>query len=358
MEVAILGTGNAGCAHAVKLYENGHNVRLIKTSSTLHGDNYNIIKKLKGINVIDNTTNGVRKFVPISMITKDIEKGINGADIVLIFTQTLQHEALAKRVSKYFIPGQIVVLIPGNMGSFYFANQSQPGVIFAEGETTPYNARITMPGEVTISFKNVRNAVAFLKNKQNSHYLSKIDELFGEHKFLRSNVIESAMHNPNLIVHTVGTIMSASRIEFSKGQFWMYQEAFTDSIWNIIADLDEEKNRVIKAFDGEESSYLEACKWRNEENLTLDALDVFNSFAATSNIGPTNINTRYIYEDVPNGLCLLESLSKKIGIETPITSSLISLASSLSKVDYRSNARTVESLGLGNLTISEFKELL
>ena len=74
MEVAILGTGNAGCAHAVKLYENGHNVRLIKTSSTLHGDNYNIIKKLKGINVIDNTTNGVRKFVPISMITKDIEK--------------------------------------------------------------------------------------------------------------------------------------------------------------------------------------------------------------------------------------------------------------------------------------------
>lgn len=358
MEIAILGAGNAGCAHAVKLYENGHNVRLIKTSSTLHEKNFDAMKKLGGINVIDNTKNNSRSFVPISIITKDIKEGLNGADIVIILTQTLQHADLAKLVSKYFVSGQIVLLIPGNMGSFFFAKEAKEGVIFAESESTPYNARITDIGEVTITFKNVRNAISFLNSKKNNHYLSKVDDLFSAHKFLRSNIIESAMHNPNLIVHTVGVILSASRIEFSKGEFWMYKEAFTNSIWNIINDVDKEKNEVIEAYGGESLAYIEACKWRNIEDLSVDALEVFRMFAESSSIGPISLDTRYLHEDVPNGLCLLESLAEKVDVKTPITSSLISLASSLSQINYRDEARTLKRLGLEDLTISEIKELL
>ena len=76
--------------------------------------------------------------------------------------------------------------------------------------------------------------------------------------------------------------MSAARIEYSKGKFWMYREAFSPSIWGIIKGLDEEKKQVIRAYDGEHDiDYLDACKWRNEEDLTVDSLEVFKNYAAT-----------------------------------------------------------------------------
>lgn len=208
-----------------------------------------------------------------------------------------------------------------------------------------YDARIIAPGKVEILFKNVRNAVSFL-NKDDEQYLPVVTSLFGTHKHLRTNVIESTMHNPNMIVHTVGSIMSASRIEYADGEFWMYREAFSPSVWGLIEKLDEEKKQVIKAYGGEHViSYLDACKWRNEEDLSVDSLEVFRNYAATGGPkGPANLNTRYIYEDVPMELCMLERLAEYKGISTPIASALITIASALKNTDYRRIGYSIEDI--------------
>ena len=238
--------------------------------------------------------------------------------------------------------GQIVFRIPGNLGSTQFAKYTNKDVIFVEGESTPFDARISAPGVVNILFRNARNAVAFLRDEHRI-YLDKINELFKAHKYLRTNIFESALHNPNLIVHTIGAIMSASRIETSNGEFSLYKEAFTPSIWNLIKDLDAEKMKVITACGGEQAiSYIDSAKWRNEEDLSKDSLEVFKSYSEDAPKGPFEVNSRYIYEDVPMGLCLLENLGKIKNIETPIASSLISIASSLLSVDYRSQAYKIE----------------
>jgi opine dehydrogenase len=41
MKIAIIGAGNAGCAHAFKFAEAGHVVNLIKTSHAMHDENFN-----------------------------------------------------------------------------------------------------------------------------------------------------------------------------------------------------------------------------------------------------------------------------------------------------------------------------
>ena len=345
MKVSIVGAGNSGCAHACKLIQCGHEVTIIKTSESLHNENYETIKSRGYIECIDHTDNLRRSLCKPASVTKDLEKGLSEAEVILILTQSLQHKDLAQRLSKYFKDGQLVLIIPGNLGSVMFKKQTTKNVIFAEGESTPYDARITEPGKVEILFKNVRNAVSFY-SKSDEIYLSTIDSLFGRHKYLRSNLIESAMHNPNLIVHTIGTIMSANRIEKMKGDFWMYRESFSPSIWNLIEELDEEKKQVIKAYGGQTViSYLDAYKWRNEENLQIDSLDVFNMYANTGGPkGPASLETRYVHEDVPMGLCLLENLAKMKGISTPISSSLISIASSLVQRDFRLMAYSLEDL--------------
>ena len=343
MKISIIGAGNSGCAQACKLIERGHEVCLIKTSHSLHDDNFDVIMSTGVIECQDMTDGGKEKVFHISKATRDIADGLSDADAVLVLTQSLQHKELAPRVSPFLKSGQLVMLIPGNMGSLQFLRHAkQPDIVFVEGESTPYDARIISPGKVQILFKNIRNAVSFTR-KSDEPLLEIVDKLFGRHKYLRTSIIESALHNPNLVVHTVGTIMSASRIEYAKGDFWLYREGFSPSTWNIIEKLDAEKMAVMRYYGCKHAeSYLDACKWRNEEDLQMDSYAVFQSYAATGGPkGPDSVNTRYITEDVPMGLCLLENLGTLADIPTPMTSALITLANAQLKTDFRAIAYPV-----------------
>ena len=147
-----------------------------------------------------------------------------------------------------------------------------------------------------------------------------------------------------MMVHTIGMLFSASRIEYSKGEFWMYREAFTDSIVNVINNFDKQKNEVLRVYGCDPLNYFEAAKWRNEEDLTIDAMESFRRFADSSNKGPMFLNHRYLLEDVPMGLCLFSSLGRVAGINTSIADSIANLASALLNMDLISTGRTIGKL--------------
>ncbi len=346
--ITIVGAGNSGCAHACKLSLAGHNVRILKTSYSMHDENFDCISRKGGIHCIDNTDN-TEQFVKIDTITRDPAVAFNDTDYVLVLTQSLQHKAIANLIAPYIQNIKGLLLVPGNMGSMYFRPLIPPYVIVAEGESTIIDARIHEPGSVTILFCNVRNALSFNPATDTERGFKVFQNLMPNYTATRTNVVETAMHNPNLIVHTVGTIMSASRIEMSGGEFWMYRESFSPSVWNIIEALDAEKNAVIEAYGGKPETYLECCKWRNEESLDVDAKEVFNNYAYNgAPKGPAGLHNRYVEEDVPNGLCLLQSLAQAAGIETPVTDSLVTLASTLLGTDFKSIARSTQTLGLSD----------
>lgn len=349
--IAIVGTGNAGCAHAFKLAEAGFSIALIKTSKSIHEDNFVKLLENKGIYGIDSTRGDKEKtFQKIDLITRDLSEGLRGADIVFIMTQSLQHKAISSLIIPYIDPlTKLLLVVPGNLGSLFFFNniEQNSNIIVAEGESTPYDARIIKPGVVNILFKNVRNAVSFLPKNRDTEGLEILNNLIPTYVGVRTNIVESALHNPNLVVHTIGVIMSASRIEMMKGEFWMYKESFSPAIWNLIRQLDREKNSVIEKFGGQAQSYLDACKYRNEENLDKSSIDVFHTYANSGGPkGPDSLNTRYLYEDVQLGLCTLAYLGELSCVETPVTKSLITIASYLVNYDFDKNKRTLNDFGL------------
>ncbi len=362
MKITIIGTGNAGCAHAFKLAEAGHSVRLVKTSNTLHETNFDVILEQGGIFAIDSTQNGKKSFQKLHLITRDIEKGLQGAELVFVLTQSLHHPKVAKQIAPFVDrkSTKVVFCVPGNLGSLFFRKElGETDIILAEGESTPYDARIMEPGVVNILFKNVRNAVAFLPNSQKERGMTYISQLVDTYGDYRTNIIESALHNPNLVVHTVGVIMSANRIEMMKGEFWMYKESFSPSIWNLINQLDREKNNVIEKFGGKGISYLDACKYRNEKDLDQDSLKVFQSYAEKGGPkGPDNLETRYLHEDVIVGLGLLSMLGKEAGAETPVTDALITIASHLVNKDFHTLKRSKQDFGIENLNFINLKKLV
>lgn len=344
MKITVVGSGNSGLIHAAKMIENGLEVGVLKTSDLVNNEFFNVIQREKGYNVKDETNGGNRFFVKPAFITKDVEKAVKYADILFVSTITSQHEYVAKKIAPFVRDGQIIVLVPGYMGSFIFKKYIHKDVIYSEWETTAYNGRIVDSMYVRITFYNPRNAISVLPVSKLDDVLEKMSACFPNTHYSRRHILESALHNPNMIVHPIGMLFSASRIEHSGGEFWMYKEAFTDSVVNVIQEFDKQKNLMLQKFGCEPLNYFDAAKWRNAEDLNIDAMTVFKSFANSSNKGPSFVNHRYLNEDVPMGLGLFVSIGKIISIDTSIPDAIISLSSALLKKDLRQNARTIEYL--------------
>lgn len=360
MRFTIIGCGNSGLIHAAKLYEKGHEVALLKTSNT-NGRFFDIIQEENGFKVKDDTIqgNGRSFFVKPALITRNVKEAVQFADIIMVMTTTLQHEYVAELIASHVRDGQTIILVPGYMGSLIFKKYIKKDVTYSEWETTAYNGRIVNNEYVRISFYNPRNAISVLPVSRAQQVLDVLSQCFDNTKYTRRHILESAFHNPNMIVHPIGILFSASRVEYSNGEFWMYREAFTPSVVNVIKAFDVQKNKVLQAFDCEPLDYFEAAKWRNEEDLNIDAMAVFRSFADSSNKGPSFINHRYLLEDVPMGLGLYISVAKLVGVDTSIQEGIASLASALLNKDLKSEARTIQYLlGKADVSIEDIKRAI
>lgn len=351
MKISILGAGNAGCAVAADLTLKGHEVTLIKTSHSMHDDNFEYLLNNDGKMVLNEF--GEIKTAYISKVTRDLTE-LKNSEVVIIYIQTNYHEQLIEKISDIIEDNQILLINPGYLSTAYVLKHcNDKKVIVAEAESSFIDGRIMEPGYFRVGFRNVRNPIGIYPRERKEEAIRKLDKLDERFVYLDS-VVEAAIHNPNLIVHTVGSVMSIPRIEKSKGDFCMYHEAYTrnnPSTWNILEALDKEKMAVLKKMGFKELSYVEACKYRNSLDESEDAKEVFLNYAEmdTRAKGPTKVDSRYISEDVPQGLVMLESLGKTLNVETPIASSLINIASAALDRNLRNEGRTLEGLGSDNL---------
>lgn len=348
MNISILGAGNGGTAVAADLSLRGHNVTLIKTSNSMHDNNFEYLLENNG--TVKLVENGEIKETKISHVTRDISI-ISESEIIIIYIQTTYHEDLIKRIKPYLKDGQILLLNPGYFSTAYVLKHCHDiDLTVVEAQSSFIDCRITEPGLIKVGFRNVRNPLAIYPKKHSEYAKEKLDKLGFPFVYL-SSITEAALHNPNLIVHTVGAIMSIPRIEKTNGDYCMYHEVFTPSVWRLLEALDKEKMDVMEKLGCKRLPYAEACKFRNTLDESKEAKEVFYWYASmpTRAKGPTEVNSRYITEDVPQGLVLLESLGKKYNVPTPICTSLIEIASAALGCNLRENARTVERLGKENL---------
>ncbi len=344
MNISILGAGNGGTAVATELSIRGHEVNLIKTSRSIHDQNFDYILRNEGrVTLFENGNEVTGR---IKNVTRELSP-ISESEIVIIYIQTNYHENLIKRIKPYLRDGQILLINPGYLSTAYVLKHcSDIDLTVVEAQSSFVDCRIHEPGKIKIGFRNVRNPLGIYPAKQAEAAKEKLNQLGYPFVYLPS-VIEAALHNPNLIVHTVGAIMSIPRIEKTNGDYCMYHEVFTPSVWRILEALDKEKMDVIEKLGSERISYVEACKYRNTLDDSRDAKEVFFWYASmpTRAKGPTVVDSRYISEDVPQGLVMLETLGEKLNVPTPICTALIDIASAALGRNLRLEGRTIESLG-------------
>lgn len=351
MKVAILGAGNVGCALAADLSLKGHEISLVKTSNALHNDHFRFLQEQDGEMILDEFSE--RKRIQIHQVSRDLAK-ISGAAVIIVAIQTNYHEDLIRRLAPFLVEDQIVLLIPGCLSTAYFIKHCpDKRIIIAEAESSFIDGRISEPGLFKVGFRNVRNPLGIYPAARREEAKKILDQLEQRFVYLES-VVEAALHNPNILVHTVGSVLSIPRIEQAKESFCMYHEAYSrenPATWRVVEALDGEKLQILAKLGFAQVSYVEACKLRNSQDDSMDAREVFLRYAEmeTRAKGPVSVESRYISEDVPQGLTMMESIAGVLGVYTPVASGLIALASAALGRDLRAEGRTVDRLGLENI---------
>jgi len=348
MKIAVLGAGNSGCALAADYSWRGHEVTLVKTSHSLHDDNFDYLAANGGEMVMNEF--GRKRVCRISRVTRNVSE-VRGKDVVLLCTQTGFHQEVLKRVIPCLEPGTVLLINPGYLSTAYALGLGlKEGVLVAEAESNFIDGRIVSPGRFKAGFRNVRNPIGVYPANQTEKAAKVLNGLGTPFVYLGS-VAEAALHNPNMIVHTVGAVMSIPRIEATGGDYCMYHEVFTPSVWTLLEALDREKMDILEALGFERLAYAQACKFRNSLDERREAREVFFEYAAMPERakGPQSVDSRYITEDVPQGLVLMESLGGVLDIPVPVCTALIEIASASLKRDFRKEGRTLKRLGEENV---------
>lgn len=353
MRVVVIGSGNVGSAYAGELALSGFDVVLLKTTRNEHDAHFERTREAGGIVVRE--IDGSERFAPLKRVTREPKTAFERpADAIVVATQTHGRKRIAEMLEALDVSARLLILTPGYLTSVCFYKTLRGRIeIVAEGESPAFDARIAEPGVVRICFKNVRNALAFLPRAKTDPGLEIARALVSTYGYARTCPIESALHNPNLILHTIGCVTSAARIETARGDFQMYREGFTPSVCRLIERLDAEKKNVLRAYGREPISYWDACLFRNEIDLTKDPREVFRQYGENGGPkGPDRLDSRYLTEDAPNGLGVMIALAERRGVETRFARAVMTLAEGLLGVEFGESRRVWERLGVS------FEELI
>jgi opine dehydrogenase len=348
--VAVIGAGNGGHAMAAHLALKGYPVRFYEMPR--FADNIRPAQERGGIELTGVMGEG---FARPELITTDIAQAINGVSHIFVVTQAVGHMEVAGLCAPHLEENQTIVIFPGSAGSLQFAKTFgdmgvSSKIYLAETVTLPYACRLQGPAHINIHHGSAaQEVIAALPAKDNKAVIEAIRPAYPS-LTATTHVLEIALYNPNILLHPIGVIFNLGRIEYSKGEFWMYKEGFTPSVKKLLYSLESEKMALLRALGLDPVPFEEYYEYRYRKKWA--------DFATVSSKGPFSAKTRYITEDIPIGMVLWASLGEMLGVPTPTARSLIHLSSVIHDTDYWHEGRTMERLGLAGMTIEELTRYL
>lgn len=360
-KIAVLGAGNGGSAAAADLTLRGHQVHLYSRSqATLQP-----ILERGGIEVLEG---GSSAFARPHLVTSDMAETVADVDLIMITAPSVAHEYIGRCLAPHLHDDQIVLLNPGHTGgalhlSFVLRESGvKTKIRICETVTLTYICRLTGPARVEIYRRTTHLRCAAFPGKFTPDLVEQISKIF-PHIVPAENVMQTGLSNINAIMHPAGMVGNAGWIEERAGDFYFYREGITPAIANVISKVDQERIGIVRRLGLPPLSFVEIFF---QAGLTSEAARSSGSVyrAIRESIpnqtikSPGNLDHRYLKEDVGYGLVPMAEIGRLMEVETPVIDALITVASELSEINYRSEGLTLEKMGLSGVKPEDLKALL
>lgn len=359
-KIAILGAGNGGCAAAADLSLKGYEVRLYSRSErTLQP-----IRERGGIEIVEA---GARSFARPGLITSTMVEAVTGADLIMIAAPASAHGELAVSLAPHLREGQILFLNPGHTGgslhvaAVLAAQRGAARLRICETVTLTYICRLTGPARVEVYRRTNHLRCAAFPGKLAPELAGEMSRIYPD-IVAAENVMETGLSNINAIMHPAGMLGNAGRIE-QGGDFCFYSQGITPAIARLISAVDRERLDIVKRLGLESASFVEifhrAGLTSGEARASGSVYRAIHESEPNRTIkSPASLDHRYLREDVGYGLVPMAEIGRLAGSETPVIDSLITLASEVSQIDYRTEGLTLQKMGLGQVKPENLKKVL
>jgi opine dehydrogenase len=354
LKFCVLGAGHGGLAMAGHLAIKGFNVNLYNRGRR----KLFAVSHRKGIRV----EGQVEGFGKISLASNNIKECLEGVDVLMVAIPANGHRYIAQHCAPYLKEHQIVVLNPGRTGGTLEFLQAlrEKGLkqfpFLAEAQTFLYASRAIGPGHAKIF--SVKNSVplATLPAYWIPGILKVINRAFPQY-LPGDNIFKTSFDNIGAIFHPALTILNASWIEETHGDFEFYIQGASESVSKILERLDKERLDIaaglgIKAMSAK--NWLYTAYSATGKNL-YEAIHDNPGYLGIK--APDRLHHRYIDEDVPMSLVPLASIGEMLKVETPTIRFIIHIASLIRGKDFWKEGRTVEKLGIKGMSIKDIRML-
>jgi len=354
LKFCVLGAGHGGLAMAGHLAIMGFKVNLYNRGrKRIHP----VIQR-KGIKI----EGEIEGFGKIELASNHVKECLDGADILMVVVPAIGHRFIAEICAPYLKENQVVILNPGRTGGalefFNTLNEQDAKQLpfIAEAQTFLYASRALGPAHAKIF--SIKNSVplATLPAYWIPGVLKVIQRAFPQ--FIPGdNIFKTSFENIGAVFHPALTVLNASWIEETHGDFEYYIQGASISTAMILERLDKERLEIAAALG---IKVMSARTW------------LYTAYSATGkdlheaihdNPGylglkaPDRLHHRYIDEDVPMSLVPLASIGDMLKVNTPTIKSIIHLASIMRGIDFWETGRTVEKLGIKGMSIKDIRLL-
>ncbi|MGH1360690.1 MAG: NAD/NADP octopine/nopaline dehydrogenase family protein [Burkholderiaceae bacterium] len=352
MKISILGGGHGSYAAAADLSEQAHSVALWRRSAgqfgSLASDQTLQLKDHKG-----------QRAVRLDRVTADLAEAMEGAELILVFTPAFAQENIARAMAPHLTAGQVVFLAPGSLGSMAMAavvrSEGGAAATWAETGTLPYLARKHDEQTVAITVRAKHLPTGVFPADNTAAAMAVIQAAYPSVHSIE-DALSGALMNAGPIIHPPLILMNAGPLEHFDS--WdIHNEGTQPAIRRVTDRLDAERIAVREALGYAPNHYPLADHYNTDRWMYGDAHDrLTDSGDWREKIELTS--HRYMTEDVAYGLGLLVSIARYANSAAPIANSLHSLGQAVCSDQFQYGARSLESLGLADMSAGSLRRLL
>lgn len=354
--VTILGGGNTAFAAAARLTLREFEVALCELPS--FAASLEPIKKTGVINLLGVAEQGAAK---IACVTTDVKEALAFSDLALLIVPAYAHKPFAEACAPHLRRGQTVVIMPGTLGTLEWwrilREKGVKGVTVAEVDTAPYVCRKSAPDAATIWGVVPHPGLGVLPAIETERVRRLLDPLVpGVVAYPDALVCGLSAANP--VLHPAGVLMNAGRIEYSRGEFYFYEEGVSPSVAKVIMQVDEERRAIGKVLG---YSLLPANEAFHEAGFGPKGSlweTINGSLMLTRLKAPGSLSSRWLTEDIPYGIAAWSLLGEQYDVPTPMMRAFVEIGSVVMGFNAWERARTPKDLGIAGMSKRELKAYL
>lgn len=322
-------------------------------------DRLEVPKAMKGI-----TAEGaVRGFARFARVGGKLQEALEGMDLIMVVQSANRHRETARILAPHLREGQAVVLHPGRLGGtlefsaeLNRAKCSAP-VYLAEARALPHCSSMSSPAQVTIQLKPEKIPIAALPAYHLPDLLPLLSAALpyysaGDHS------LRLGLEDVSTFLETALILLNASPIEQEGSAFRLYADGVTPGVCRILEIMDRERLAVATALGFSLTPLIQWLRLNqggtgNKLHQIIESITRFQKIKA-----PESLDGSLLSDSVPCGLTPLVSIGEHLGLELPVTRSLVHLASALLGHDFFAEGRTVETMGLSELKLKDIHRIL